>query len=472
MKKEFDKNQKTAVNFDKGPCLVLAGAGSGKTQVLTYRIYNLIVNNNVKPQNILIITFTRAAAEEMKERFIKIVKDERLKLYELPHFGTFHSIFYEILRNDFGYTGESLVTEDEEIIYLKEVLKESKKDKFYDEISIKKILREIDTYKLYNEREEIFEPSFLDKRELDNIYKKYQDKLYKSRKLDFYDMINKCYELLSKDKKALDKYQDLYKYVLIDEFQDINKSQYELVKLICRSKNIFVVGDDDQSIYRFRGSSPVVMRDFLKDFKKAEVIYLSNNYRCAKVIVKFAKKVIDFNKARFKKNLAAKRDELGTLEIKAFVDSRQENEYIIDKIKEYKKLGIKLSEIAILYRTNLLADTIVESLKKAGISYYIKGKNEVEDERKVEAINLMTFHLSKGLEFKTVFIIDANDGLVPHKKSVLDDDIETERRLFYVAMTRAISNLHIYFTVRRFGKDFKASRFIFEAIGEEYGKER
>lgn len=473
MKYELNKNQKEAVDVNTGPCLVLSGPGSGKTFVLTSRIYNLIMNYKVRPSNILIITFTRAAACEMKERFLKIVSAERLRLYELPHFGTFHSIFFEILRNDFGYSKESLVSEDEEKRYLIDALNKCQfaKDRQMSESDVYKILREIDEYKLCREREESFYPGFVDKRTFNDIYRNYQDELYNHRKLDFYDMIDKCLELLSKNIDILKKYQESFRYVLIDEFQDINKSQYELVKLICKTKNLFVVGDDDQSIYRFRGSSPLVMREFLKDYKMTRKIYLNENYRCAKVIVKFSKKVIDFNKSRFKKDLIAKRDEIGSLEIKAFVDTREENEYIIKKIKEYIESGIKLSDIAILYRTNILANSVIQSLERNKIPYIIKGKNDIDitDEN---AIKLMTFHLSKGLEFKTVFIIDANDGLVPHKKSILDDDIETERRLFYVAMTRAKSNLHIFFTLRRFGKDFKASRFILEAVGGENGKKR
>ena len=601
-------NQEEAIRHGDGPCLVLAGPGSGKTYVLTNRVLNLIDVHNVSPEIILVITFTRAAALEMQQRFIGIIKNNKLSISSMPKFGTFHSVFYDVLKNDFGYNSKSLLTTGDEKIFLSEVLENYKIKKLgFDYIS--NILSDIKHYKLAVEREEKFIPKYLSPRMFRKVLGDYQEKLFNNKKLDFSDMISKCYELLSKDKKTLNFYQKKYQYILIDEFQDINKLQYDLVKLICKSKNLFVVGDDDQSIYKFRGSHPKVMVDFLDDFKKAKVINLNENYRCAKQIVKFSKLVIDNNRERFDKNLVSNRDEFGKLEIKSFVDSTEENKYIIELIKKYFRQGKKLSDMAILYRTNLLSNSIKMSLNRNGINYIVKGedknifehfaikdivsylrlslgkvspsdllniankplryisrdsikykntsiddlldyykdkdyilnniyklksdlntikkcitplairyirtnigydkylkehcrKNDFDYEEVEEildafeeeaihyknidefiefidnyksdnsvkeiddnSINLMTFHLSKGLEFDTVFIIDSNDGLIPHKKSIKENDLETERRLFYVAMTRAKNNLHIYFTIRRFGKDFKPSRFIVEAIG-------
>ena len=213
------------------------------------------------------------------------------------------------------------------------------------------------------------------------------------------------------------------------------------------------------------------MTDFLKDYKKAKIVNLNENYRCAKLIVKLSKLVIDNNKERFKKDLNANRNMLGSVELKSFIDSKQENEYIINLIKKYHNEGTRYSDMAILYRTNILSTSISSYLNNNKINYTIKSDNKDENKTNInrDSVNLMTFHLSKGLEFKVVFIIDANDGLIPHKKSIKDKDLETERRLFYVGMTRAKDNLHIFFTTRRFGKNYKPSRFIIEAIGGQNG---
>ena len=600
-----------AIKHGDGPCIVLSGPGSGKTFVLTNRVLNLIKEYDVSPSNILVITFTRVAANEMKSRFMKLLKENELSISEVPSFGTFHSIFYEILKNDFGDNSKSLISESEERTIISEVLEENHSKKVTSEI-ISNYIKEIKNYKLFSEREERFIPRFVSIREFSKIYNAYQEKLFNYKKLDFSDMISKCEELLSIHKDILKKYQNIYKYILIDEFQDINKSQYDLVKMICKNKNLFVVGDDDQSIYKFRGSHPRVMDDFIKDFKKAKKLYLTENYRCARKIVKFSKLVIDNNRERFEKDLKTNRLEAGELEIKAFKYSIEENKYIVNLIRKYARKGINLSDMAILYRTNLLSNSIKSDLQRSSIPYRVKGEEksiydnfavkdiisylkyaidgsdaeslirisnkplryisrdsikysgssiddlisyyknkdyvikhlyklksdkgtiknsitalairyirinvlydkylmdycrnndidyeEVEDildafeeeaigfntvvdflkhiesneereklEDSVDAINLMTFHLSKGLEFKVVFIIDANDGLIPHKKSLRENDLETERRLFYVAMTRAKDYLHIFFTIRRFGKNFKASRFIIEAVGGQNG---
>lgn len=615
MERKASLNQEIAIKHGNGPCIVLSGPGSGKTFVLTNRILNLIVEYGVEPDSILVITFTRAAANEMKKRFMSLVNEMGIAINELPNFGTFHSIFFEILKNDFGYNSNSLVSDEDERVLLAEVLECDRRMKVTNDL-LTNIIKDIKNYKLYSERDERFIPKYLSIKEFKKIYDLYQEKLFNNKKLDFSDMISKCEELLSAHNEIRSYYQDKYKYILIDEFQDINKSQYDLVKMICKNKNLFVVGDDDQSIYKFRGSRPRVMNDFLKDYKKSKKVYLTDNYRCAKKIVNFSKLVIDNNIDRFEKDLRSKRDELGNLQIKAFVDSVEENKYIIEQIKKYDRSGIKLSDMAILYRTNLLSNSIKTDLSKQCIPFKIKGEDKsiyanfavkdmisymmyaiygndskaliniankplryisrdaikykgttiddlinyyhnkdyvlknlykfkddlrilrkciaplairyirtnmqydkylldyckkcdicYEDTMEIldafeeeaikykdienfleyivkhesltsnddvngDAVNLMTFHLSKGLEFKNVFIIDANDGLIPHKKSIRENDLETERRLFYVAMTRAKDNLHIFFTARRFGKNFKASRFIIETIGGQNGKKR
>ena len=471
---KLSTNQERAIKLKDGPCLVLSGPGSGKTFVITNRIVYLISKYKIDAENILIITFTKAAANEMETRFYKIIKDNKILLKSRPTFGTFHSIFFSILRNDFEYKLDSLITIDEKKIIINNIINKLQKNlrvKNNNSYLVSCIIKEIDNYKLCKERNEVFQSQFFNKNEFIWFIDEYQKELDKKKKLDYFDMIDICRKKLICDKDVLKKYQNKYKYILIDEFQDINKSQYELIKLINAQSNIFAVGDDDQSIYGFRGASPEILNKFLKDYKFAKKIYLTENYRCAKLIVKLSKLVIDYNKLRFKKRFIAKNDEIGKLEIKAFVDSNDENDYIIDLIEKYRNIGVNLSDIAILYRTNILSQSIEEKLIKKNFNYLIKNTPDKE-KSETNAITLTTFHLSKGLEFKVVFIIDANDGIVPHKKSILSHDIEMERRLFYVAITRAKSYLHIFFTVRRFGKDYKISRFLLEAIGEKNGKKR
>ena len=602
-KENFNINQKKAIETIKGPVLVLAGPGSGKTHTLINRIYNMVKTNHIDPRNILTITFTRKAANEMKHRYISLSKED--KNLDIPTFGTFHSIFYMILREDFSYNSNSLITRDEERKYLISILEKDKSINIKYEL-LDSIIEDFNRENLAREKGEVFLPKTLSKNKYNALRKKYDELLFDNKKLTFHGMIENCYNLLSTHKDILKKYQDKYKYILVDEFQDINNEQYRILKLICKSKNIFVVGDDDQSIYKFRGSNPSIINDFKKDYKNYKLIILNENYRCPKNIVKFSKVIIDKNKDRIKKDLLSNIPD-GRLEIRAFEDSTNENDYIIKLIRKYLHNGVKEEEIAILYRTNILPMAITYELKKNNINFNIKdGKsfitnnfaindilsylrvamgerdlitfmnivnkpnryisresigfkkadfknikkyynkidfiyNNVDKFEKVlcalkklitplairyirydigyekylynycrihnidyneikgllddledislryknidkfiefidsyeenikesdneKSINLMTFHLSKGLEFKVVIIIDANDGYIPHNKSI-ENDLETERRLFYVAITRSKKYLHIFFTLKRQGKQFKPSRFITEALG-------
>ena len=602
-KESFNINQKKAIETIKGPVLVLAGPGSGKTHTLINRIYNMVTKNHIDPKNILTITFTRKAANEMKHRYINLSKED--KNLDIPTFGTFHSIFYMILREDFSYNNNSLITRDEERKYLISILEKDKSINIKYEL-IDSIIEDFNRENLAREKGEVFIPKTLSKNKYNALRKKYDELLFDNKKLTFHGMIENCYNLLSTHKDILKKYQDRYKYILVDEFQDINNEQYKILKLICKTKNIFVVGDDDQSIYKFRGSNPSIINDFKKDYKNYKLIILNENYRCPKNIVKFSKIIIDKNKDRIKKDLLSNIPD-GRLEIRAFEDSTNENDYIIKLINNYLKNGIKPEEIAILYRTNILPMAITYELKKNNIKFNIKdGKsfilnnfaindilsylrvalgdrdlinfmnivnkpnryisresiglkkadfknlkkyynkidfihnnvdkfekdlcsikklitplairyirydvgyekylfnycrihnidyNEIKsllddledislryknidkfiefidsyeentkESENENSINLMTFHLSKGLEFKVVIIMDANDGYIPHNKSI-ENDLETERRLFYVAITRSKKYLHIFFTLKRQGKQFKPSRFITEALG-------
>lgn len=471
MNRKANPSQEKAINFKDGACLVLSGPGSGKTFVLTNRVLTLIAKYKVNPSSILVITFTKATAIEMEERFSELANEFSLNDINKPNFGTFHSIFFDILREGFDYKYDSAIKKSDANKFLTSIINDKLKLNLSKE-TISSILKDISLYKLSKESGEEFTPRFLSISKFLKVYKEFDQLMFDKKKLGFSDMIGMCQKLLLENKEVLKYYQKKYKYILIDEFQDINKSQYEIIKLIAKSKNIFVVGDDDQSIYAFRGSSPGIMKDFLKDYRRAKVINLDINYRSVDNIVRHSRKLIERNIDRFDKDLVANNKNIGKFTVKGFIDSRDENKYIINCIQQYIKSGTSLDEIAILYRTNVLPYAIISDLNKANIPFSIKeNKKSINEDIETtykNKISLMTFHMSKGLEYKVVFIIDANDGIVPHKKSIKSCDIETERRLFYVAMTRAKTDLHILFTIRRFGKNFKASRFILEAIGEEY----
>ena len=471
MNRKSNANQEKAINFKDGSCLVLSGPGSGKTFVLTNRVLTLITRYKVDPSNILVITFTKAAASEMEERFNKLANEFSINLISKPNFGTFHSIFFDILREGFDYKHDRTIKKSDANKFLTNIINDKMKLNLNQEI-ISSVLKDISIYKLSKESGEEFIPRSLSISKFLKVYNEFDKLMFDKKKLGFSDMIGMCQKLLLENKEVLKYYQRKFKYILIDEFQDINKSQYDIIKLICKSKNIFVVGDDDQSIYAFRGSSPGIMKSFLKDYRSSKVINLDINYRSVDNIVRHSRKLIERNIDRFNKDLVANNKNIGKFTVKGFIDSRDENKYIINCIQQYIKLGISLDNIAILYRTNVLPYAIISDLNKANIPFNIKEskKNANEDIKATNEnkLSLMTFHMSKGLEYKVVFIIDANDGIVPHKKSIRSCDIETERRLFYVAMTRAKTDLHILFTIRRFGKNFKASRFILEAIGDKY----
>ena len=471
MNRKANTSQDLAINFKNGACLVLSGPGSGKTFVLTNRVISLITKYKVKPSNILVITFTKASALEMEERFNTAIADLSLVLNENPNFGTFHSIFFNILREAFDYKYDSAIKKSDAYKFLYCIINETLKLNINKD-TVYSILKDISLYKLARESGDDFTPRFLNKKDFIKVCNHFDKLMYDKKKLGFSDMIGMCHKLLLENKEVLRFYQNKYKYILIDEFQDINRSQYEIIKLLGKSNNIFVVGDDDQSIYAFRGSTPGIMKEFLNDYKKAKIIHLNLNYRSLDNIVRISRKVIENNVERVDKDLVANNKNIGKFVVKGFIDSRDENKYIINCINKYLSLGVNLSDMAILYRTNVLPYAIISDLKKAKINYNIKESakqtNEILTYQNSKGISLMTFHMSKGLEYKVVFIIDANDGIVPHKKSIKAFDIESERRLFYVAMTRAKTDLHILFTIRRFGKNFKASRFIFEAIGGKY----
>jgi len=614
----FNESQKLAVDYFKGPLLVLAGPGSGKTTVITYRTKKLIEENKIDPSNILVITFTKAAAVEMQERFDKITEGKKYRV----NFGTFHAIYFRILKYAYNYKAENIISEDKKFLIIKEIITDLRLDiedtfdfinGIIGEISyVKGEMLNILHYYSKNCAEEIFK----------KIYEKYNEKLISMNLIDFDDMLLMCYELLTKREDILKLWQDKFRYILIDEFQDINKVQYEVIKLLAKpNNNLFIVGDDDQSIYSFRGAKPEIMLSIEKEYKDVKKIVLDYNYRSKKKIIELSENLIKNNKKRFDKNIKAVNLENGNFYIKEFADNFKQTNEVIDIINNHLKNGGEYKDIAVLYRTNTNPRILVERLMEYNIPFKMKdnlpniyehfiskniisyirvalgsrkrsdileiinrpkryisrevfNKTEVDffeikkqyfdkdyiidklekleydlkmlkemspyaaisyirhgigyeeyleeyakyrrikpeeyyeilDELmqsskpyktydewflhieeyatelknqyllridKRDGVELLTMHSSKGLEYNKVIIIDVNEGIVPHKKALLPEDIEEERRMFYVALTRARDEVYLFYCKERFGKEQEVSRFAKElfAKSNEYKKD-
>ena len=592
--------------------MVLAGPGSGKTTVITQRINNLIEEHNVNPSNILVVTFTKAAANEMQGRFNRLSGDKNLPV----SFGTFHAVFFKILKYAYNYSASNIIRDETRYEYIREIVEkyeleyEDEKEfmsSILSEISVVKgDMIDINTYYSVNCPNDVFR----------KIFARYEDRLRRANKVDFDDMLVMCYELLSKREDILKAWQNKYKYILVDEFQDINKVQYEVVKLLARPRNnIFIVGDDDQSIYRFRGARPEIMLNFEKDFEGCKRVLLQVNYRSTKNIVDAAANVIKHNKARFDKDIVTEKEEGAKVDVALLKTHIDENKYIINLIRKYIEKGDKFSDIAVICRTNIGPRSLVQKLmeynvpfrmkdsmpniyehwvtknilsyikialgdrsrgefmnimnkpnryisrtaipdseinfdeltkmysdkewmvdrickleydigmikrmspyaainyicKSVGYDDYIKEYSEYrkinpqeffniieelkesakeiktftewfsyieeytkelnrqfkEKDKSVDCIEVLTMHSSKGLEYEVVILPDANDGITPHSKAVLDEDIEEERRLFYVACTRAKEYLHICSVSELYGKNSETSMFVHELCGKE-----
>ena len=595
-----------------GPAMVLAGPGSGKTTVITHRIKNLIEKAEVRPENILVVTFTKAAAISMQKRFSTLMNGGK---GQLVTFGTFNSVFYKILRKSRRYEATEILSERQKTDYIREIIGRygiSSND--ISELS-QNIINDIGNIKgnMLNAQE--YEPSCCKKEDFIKVYNAYNLELKKDGKMDFDDILRECYLLLCENHTILEQWRELYKYILIDEFQDINRIQMNIIELLASPlNNIFVVGDDDQSIYGFRGARPEIMIEFKDYYPEAELIVLNVNYRSTQSIINVAGRVIENNKTRLDKCAHANNDKDFQPDIRKFRNQVEELKFVVSKIKEYENQGISLSEMAILVRNNSQIQEISSFLKnrkieaesgkhrsniyngmvakdilsyvrgalkfdgtyfnedliyvlnkpqryisrqvvlsvnmnisavrriysknnidsflfhiemirklppQAALSYIRKGAgyeeylrlyaiennipmsgllkqleqlvqecskfntleqwiNSIDSAQNSEGqnfgkkssgeggtnnrINIMTMHGSKGLEFKAVFIVDANQGIIPTSKALRERDFEEERRLFYVAITRAIDYLNVYAVEERLGCPIEVSMFVEEML--------
>lgn len=623
---ECNKEQKEAIMHRDGPAMVLAGPGAGKTYVITNRVKALIDEYGVKPEQILVVTFSKAAAVEMKERFEMLTGGRRLPV----RFGTFHSVFFQILRLAYHYEVKDIATPALKYRFLEETFNETgyevdDKKEFLSDIE-KEISRvkgegiEIDCYFSSACSAEIFQ----------KMYRGYQEKLQRHRCLDFDDMVVYTYQLLKEREDIRRRWQAQFRYLLIDEFQDINRLQYETVCMLAEPENnLFIVGDDDQSIYGFRGAKPGIMLSFPKRFPDTKQIVLGLNYRCSDEIMKAAERLIGKNNERYEKHIVANKGKEQPVHMKKCENLPDEAEKIVAQIQLYQKEGIDYQGMAVLFRTNMQMRLLAGKLMEHGIPFtmrenlpnlfdtwmakdimcylqlalgnrsrekflkianrpvrylsrtaftepevsfdklraYYAAKNQdwmeeriwnfeydlknlaalspyaaihfirkgigydeflktYADERNVNAddwfdvldemqemardkksipewlsfvenygdtleemrqeqkkqqvkeepgVLLMTMHASKGLEFPVVFVPTLNEDIVPYRKAVQEGNLEEERRMLYVAMTRAKTYLHLSFVKERFHKEAEPSPFLYEispALKNKINKKR
>ena len=366
----LNKEQLMAVKHIDGPMLVLAGAGSGKTRVLTNRIAYLI-ENGVRIENILAITFTNKAAKEMKDRVMKLIGMDAKSI----QISTFHSLGLRIIKENYarlGYKSNFVILDsDDTLTVVKKIMKDlNLNPKFYNARDIRN--------KISSAKNEMMGPQEYAKVEFDRniiaVYESYNNKLLINNSVDFDDLLILPIKLFRMYPDVLKYYQDKYKYVLIDEYQDTNEAQYIFTKMLCNNhKNIFVVGDNDQAIYAFRGANYKNILNFEKDYPNAKVILLEENYRSTQNILDAANSVIKHNKMRKDKNLWCNNDIGSKVKYIKTDSDKEECEYVSNKIKELHDSGISYEDMAILYRTNAQSRLIEEEMLKNGIPYRIVG---------------------------------------------------------------------------------------------------
>lgn len=376
---DLNDAQRLACQTTEGPVMVMAGAGSGKTRVLTYRIAYLINELGVEPYNILAVTFTNKAANEMKERIEKLVDADIKRMWV----ATFHSICCRILRKEIYHlegfnAGFTILDEEDSLKEVKEAIKECGAST--EEYKPKDVKGLISAFK--NDMISTFEEDL----RVEGIYFAYQRRLKEQNLLDFDDLILKTLELFENNKDILEKYQDMFSYIMIDEFQDTNTYQYKLVKCLGqKSGNVFVVGDQDQSIYSFRGARIENISKFQQDFKSTKIIMLEENYRSTQVILNAANSVISKNTSRFKKNLFTSKNDGKKPIYNRLENAFGEASYVINEIKKRVADGYDYKDIAIIYRSNYISRNYEDTLIREGIPYTIYGglsffaRKEVKD---------------------------------------------------------------------------------------------
>ena len=370
----LNDRQKEAVLYNDGPLLIIAGAGAGKTKTLTTKIAYLIEEENVNPHNILAITFTNKAAKEMKDRLYMLVGDLAKKL----QVSTFHSFGLKLLRENYDVLGYDknfvIMDSDDSLTVVKKIIKDMGYDpKIYNPRAIRNKISSCKNEMTSPEAYEKYAVSDYEK-VVQEVYAKYETKLQRNNSVDFDDLLLLPIELFKKNPDILDKYQDLYKYLLIDEYQDTNEAQYILTKLLCaKNRRITCVGDDSQSIYSFRGANYKNILNFENDYKDAKTILLEENYRSTSTILDAANQVIKNNKMRKDKNLWTARGVGDKIKYYRAYNEKDEAQYVIRKVKELINRGVEYQDIVVLYRTNAQSRVIEDEFLKENLPYRVVG---------------------------------------------------------------------------------------------------
>lgn len=607
---KLDPSQEEAVRFFDGPCMVLAGPGSGKTTVIVNRVVNLTEVCGVPEEHILVVTFTRAAAEEMKKRYLALAG----KSATTAAFGTIHAVFYSILREHYRLGPHAVRGEGERLRLLSEALRETDPNVPEDRELMKTILQAVSYVKSHGLDGEKFDAGIREVK-FGKVYRAYEERLRKNGALDFDDLLTMTLKLFQEKSEALERAREKFQYLLVDEFQDVNPVQYEALRLIAAPRNnLFVVGDDDQSIYGFRGARPEVMLSFPKAYPDAKKIALSVNYRSGREIVKAAGRLIEGNRARFAKKIRA-HDGAGLVRIRSFETDVAENAAVTEEIIDRIQSGVLADRLAVLTRTNAGMGGILRSFTEHSVPFYTRDrvpnpfqhfsagpvfaclnflagnrtranlfrfmncpwrgllredfreetvdlksvakecasrggdgfaaekiralesqlafmqtlktpfamihyfrnymgydrylkeqaekknadaeallaalsevhessrpykttedwyrfiacftrelKKQAEEEgRNTEGrVTVSTLHAAKGLEYQTVWILDVNERVIPHEKAGKPEELEEERRLLYVGMTRASEELFLCTAKTRFSRAALPSRFLTE----------
>lgn len=607
MSYHFSESQRRAIGARGGATLVLAGPGSGKTAVITARIHYLVETLRVPPEHILVITFTRAAAKEMRLRFQSMTEGRRLPV----QFGTFHAVFFSILKHAYGYRSDQIIRQEMKDAFLREILSAYQMQEDEVQNLMAQLPGEISAVK--NNCFELghYYAKCCGASQFRDIYAAYEKKLRANGLIDFDDMLTLTRGLLLQRADHLRVWQEKFQYILVDEVQDMNALQYEVLRLLAAPQNeLFLVGDDDQSVYQFRGARPELMKRFLGDYAGAKQLCLEENYRCASSIVQASLALISHNNNRFDKCIRAARSEKGVVSVREYPSAYRENLAVIETIRALFERGTAYRDMAVLYRTNRQAGPLLEQLMEQGIPFFAREavplvydhwiardvlcylrlgaggrrrgdflqimnrplrylSRDVLDEPQVdlecweavyeeqpwiarrivqlaedlqvmsrmgpfaavsyvrkgigyeefvldyarthgakeqellevleelqqsaagfsslgewqthiaacrqhmreeqkrkgmsgEGVQILTLHGAKGLEFDTVFLPQLLEGEIPYKKAIVDADIEEERRLFYVGMTRAKERLFLSSCKTRCQKDTAASRFLAE----------
>lgn len=383
---ELNERQREAVLYNDGPLLIIAGAGAGKTKTLTTKIAYLIEKENVAPENILAITFTNKAAKEMKDRLFKTI-GQTAKYLEVS---TFHSFGLKLLRENYdalGYDKNFVIMDsDDSLTVVKKIIKDIGYDpKIYNPRAIRNKISSCKNEMTTPEAYERYAASDFEK-VVQEVYAKYEKKLQRNNSVDFDDLLLLPIELFKKNPDILNKYQDLYQYILIDEYQDTNEAQYILTKMLsAKNRKITCVGDDSQSIYSFRGANYKNILNFEKDYKDAKTILLEQNYRSTSNILDAANQVIKNNKMRKDKNLWTSRGIGEKIKYYRAYNERDEAQYVIRKIKELTNRNVEYKDIAVLYRTNAQSRVLEEEMLKENLpyrvigSFYFYSRKEIKD---------------------------------------------------------------------------------------------